>query len=156
MRCQGKNRRYGKGQAAIEFMTTYGWALLIILSVIGALVYFMPNIKSLTTKTGMFAPGLTYMGSQFSSNNLTVVLQNSLAQTIYNVSAKTTVPSPINCTVSDTTLRADRRLTIVCNNSGVGGLNLSSDSKIGINVYYQKTRDGWQQINRGEVYAKYN
>ena len=29
-----------KGQAALEFLTTYGWAFLIILTAIGALAYF--------------------------------------------------------------------------------------------------------------------
>src|SRR5512141_704268 len=29
-----------RGQAALEFLTTYGWALLVILVMIGALVYF--------------------------------------------------------------------------------------------------------------------
>lgn len=32
--------RYKKGQAAIEFLTTYSWAILIIFLSIGALTYF--------------------------------------------------------------------------------------------------------------------
>lgn len=35
-----------RGQAALEFLTTYGWALLVILAAIGALAYF-----------GMMEPG---------------------------------------------------------------------------------------------------
>lgn len=31
---------YKKGQAALEFLTTYGWAFLVILVMIGALAYF--------------------------------------------------------------------------------------------------------------------
>ena len=33
-------RRSQRGQAALEFLTTYGWAFLVILVVIGALAYF--------------------------------------------------------------------------------------------------------------------
>jgi hypothetical protein len=29
-----------KGQAALEFLTTYGWAILVILVMIGAIAYF--------------------------------------------------------------------------------------------------------------------
>src|SRR5262245_42689263 len=32
--------RSRKGQAALEFLTTYGWAVLIILVMIGAITYF--------------------------------------------------------------------------------------------------------------------
>ncbi|MBU0665890.1 MAG: hypothetical protein ABIC91_04660 [Nanoarchaeota archaeon] len=32
--------KFKKGQAALEFLTTYGWAFLIILVMIGALAYF--------------------------------------------------------------------------------------------------------------------
>src|SRR3989338_423825 len=33
-------RKSGKGQAALEFLMTYGWAILVVLIVIGALSYF--------------------------------------------------------------------------------------------------------------------
>ncbi len=32
--------KFKKGQAALEFLTTYGWAFLVILVMIGALAYF--------------------------------------------------------------------------------------------------------------------
>jgi|FLOH01.1.fsa_nt_gi hypothetical protein len=34
------NKYNNKGQAALEFLTTYGWAFLVILVMIGALAYF--------------------------------------------------------------------------------------------------------------------
>ncbi|MBI2652331.1 hypothetical protein HYX00_02590 [Candidatus Woesearchaeota archaeon] len=35
-----KIRIFGKAQAALEFLTTYGWAFLVILIMIGTLAYF--------------------------------------------------------------------------------------------------------------------
>ncbi|MFH1072862.1 MAG: hypothetical protein V1743_05525 [Nanoarchaeota archaeon] len=35
-----KQKKRQKAQAAMEFLTTYGWAFIIILTTIGALVYF--------------------------------------------------------------------------------------------------------------------
>ena len=34
------NKKFTKSQAALEFLTTYGWALLVIVLMIGALAYF--------------------------------------------------------------------------------------------------------------------
>jgi len=40
MKSYFRNIRGGKGQAALEFMMTYGWAILVVLAAIGALSYF--------------------------------------------------------------------------------------------------------------------
>jgi len=155
IRRQNKNKGYRRGQFSLEFMSTYGWALLIMMSVVAALVFITPNMKSLTSKRCVFGPGLACMGTTFSSDNLTVVLRNNMAQTIYNISAETNIPSTIDCDVSSVTLRADQNLMISCDNEVAGGLNIADDSKIGLNVYYQKTKSGYVQILTGEVYAKY-
>ena len=34
------NKKFTKSQAALEFLTTYGWAILVIVLMIGALAYF--------------------------------------------------------------------------------------------------------------------
>ena len=35
-----KQMKFKKGQAAMEFLMTYGWAILVVLAAIGALAYF--------------------------------------------------------------------------------------------------------------------
>jgi hypothetical protein len=46
-----------KGQAALEFLTTYGWAFLVILVMIGALAYFgVLNPKSFLPSRCSFGP----------------------------------------------------------------------------------------------------
>ena len=50
-----------KGQAAMEFLMTYGWAILVVLAAIGALAYFgvlnptrfIPEVCQFSTATGM-------------------------------------------------------------------------------------------------------
>jgi len=34
------NKAYKKSQAALEFLMTYGWAILVVLVAVGALAYF--------------------------------------------------------------------------------------------------------------------
>jgi len=46
-----------KGQAALEFLTTYGWAFLVILVMIGALAYFgVLNPKAMLPGRCTFGP----------------------------------------------------------------------------------------------------
>jgi len=59
----------------------------------------------------------------------------------------------MNCNVSNSSLRAEDRLDIQCVNAGK--LNLTDDARINMQVTYRKTRDGYDQIVMGEIYAKY-
>ncbi|MGV8141411.1 MAG: hypothetical protein ACP5NW_03140 [Candidatus Woesearchaeota archaeon] len=145
---------YKRGQAAFEFMMTYGWALLVILAIIGSLVYFMPHPDSLTAKKCVFGVELPCAGTQLSSNNLTVVLKNGLGKSVYNISANVTVPVSVSCSVSNTTLVADGRITITCINNGV--MNLTKDTRIKMVLTYKKNQGGYDQIMIGEIYAKYD
>lgn len=51
-----------KGQAAMEFLMTYGWAILVVLVAIGALAYFgvlspaqfLPEKCTLSSGSGLF------------------------------------------------------------------------------------------------------
>ena len=60
-------KNFRKGQAALEFLTTYGWAFLVILVMIGALGYF--GILS----PGNFLPQRCNVGPEFSCDEYQVV-----------------------------------------------------------------------------------
>jgi hypothetical protein len=148
------NIRRSRGQAAFEFMMTYGWAFLLLAAMVGGLVYFMPHTSSLTTKKCVFGAGLPCLGTQLSSNNLTVVLKNGFGKSIYNMSANVTLPTLTSCGVSNTTLAADGRLVITCPNSGT--MNLTSDSRIKMVLTYKKIQGSYDQTMVGDIYAKYS
>ena len=73
-----------KGQVALEFLMTYGWAFLIILVVIGAFVYF--DVLS----PGRMVPDACNLPSGFScndqqvsmANGVTMIVRNSLGESI--------------------------------------------------------------------------
>ena len=86
---QSKSR---SAQAALEFLTTYGWAFLVILVMIGALSYFgvldpsrfLPDKCIFGTGFGTCADSM----ASISSGNISIILINGLGKdiTVTNVS----------------------------------------------------------------------
>ena len=82
-----------KSQAALEFLTTYGWAFLVIIIMIGALAYFgiLNPVK--------IVPNRCNFGSEFScvdyqisetAHTMKIKLKNNVGQTITTTSATIT------------------------------------------------------------------
>ncbi len=75
-----------KGQAAMEFLMTYGWAILVVLVVIGALAYFgVLSPKKLLPDKCLFGPGIgtcTDFQADGSAGTLTLILTNGFGETI--------------------------------------------------------------------------
>jgi len=77
-----------KGQAAMEFLMTYGWAILVVLVAIGALAYFgvlspeklLPEKCVIPTGTGLFCD--KNLVSAVAGGPVTIRIKNSLADTV--------------------------------------------------------------------------
>ena len=68
-----------KSQAAMEFLMTYGWAILVVLAAIAALAYFgvLSPAKLLPEKCVIEA-GMTCDGHKVEPSKITLVLTNSV------------------------------------------------------------------------------
>lgn len=72
-----------KGQAALEFLVTYGWAFIVILFAIGALYLLVIPQSSLIAPSCEFSGGLSCLGFQFREpNGVRVELQNNFGRPI--------------------------------------------------------------------------
>ncbi len=72
-----------KGQAALEFLTTYGWAFLVILVMIGALAYFGVLDPSRYVSESCSLPGgVTCKAARVTSTNIGLEVENNLDDTI--------------------------------------------------------------------------
>jgi len=78
-----------KGQAAMEFLMTYGWALLVVLIAIAALAFFgLLNPARFLPEKCEIAPGLTCMDFTASSDEtvagseIIILLNNGIGQTM--------------------------------------------------------------------------
>jgi len=79
-----------KSQAAMEFLMTYGWAILVVLAAIGALAYFgvLSPDKFLPEKC-MLPSGIACLDfTQNAPDQITIVVRNSAGFDMMNVIAR--------------------------------------------------------------------
>lgn len=75
-----------KGQAAMEFLMTYGWAILVVLVAIGALAYFgVLSPDNFLPKKCTVSPGLACTDHKATSTQLQVVLRNGMGDDLTSV-----------------------------------------------------------------------
>jgi len=75
--------KHRKSQAAMEFLMTYGWAILVVLAAIAALAYFgvLSPEKFLPEKC-LMETGFTCISSKVTSGDSTIVLSNSQGKSV--------------------------------------------------------------------------
>ena len=62
-----------KAQAAMEFLMTYGWAILVVLAAIAALAYFgVLSPEKLLPEKCTLEPGITCLGNKVEPSQITL------------------------------------------------------------------------------------
>jgi len=106
-----------KGQAAMEFLMTYGWAILVVLVAIGALAYFgVLNPDKILPNQCRLAQGLYCKSHKADATGVTMLVTNSLGKDI----TITSIDLPdAGCTATGLSLGiandVDATLTVSCN-----------------------------------------
>ncbi|MBN1377295.1 hypothetical protein JW949_03100 [Candidatus Woesearchaeota archaeon] len=152
-----------KAQAAMEFLMTYGWAILVVLAAIGALAYFgvLSPAQFLPEKC-TFPPGLDCIGkASINSSGVVVVLANNQGHTINitNVNGTETTLTAyslgsgagnITTGVTDLAVQNNQKVTISCLVSLTSGEKFKDD----LRVTYTDSETGLQHIATGTVIGK--
>ena len=74
---------YKKSQAAMEFLMTYGWAILVVLAAIGALAYFgVLKPQQFLPEQCILVPGIACLDFKITSDEVTIIISNSLGRDI--------------------------------------------------------------------------
>lgn len=141
-----------KAQAAMEFLMTYGWAILVVLAAIAALAYFgvlspdrfLPN--KCTLPSGMACLDFTVADT----GTVQVAMQNSLGFEMRNTQA--TLGLPANCTSQAVNLTNGDQIVFLFNGCSVG--QSGSKLNVDLNVGYTNADTGLVHTASGTLVAK--
>jgi hypothetical protein len=88
-----------RGQAAMEFLMTYGWAILVVLVAIGALAYFgVLNPSRFLPNSCTLVPGLSCDESKATSAGATLIVRNGMGSDVTVNSISLTGTGIASCT----------------------------------------------------------
>ena len=139
-----------KGQAAMEFLMTYGWAILAAIIAIGVLAYF-----------GVFSPGKYVTGTAvvtppFYANawnvkpaGVTLEIKNNGGET-YNITSIDVTNCGIDSTGGNVAAGASQTVTIACTTAPVVGENFKGD----ITISYRKVGSAVDLASTGTIAEK--
>lgn len=149
-----------RAQAAIEFLTTYAWAILAILILIGALMYF--DILS----PSKFLPDRCNLGAEISCKEY-VIKEDGLRLKLFNNVGSTIIVdevnilndgTPITCspTTGQTWYSGEAiELAVQCAGFVDIGLVANEKRKLGFEIIYHTPKGGTQykKYVQGEIFA---
>ena len=150
-----------KGQAAMEFLMTYGWAILAAIIAIGVLAYF-----------GVFSPGKYTTGSTvvnppFYANawniqstgggagNINIEFKNNGGED-YNITsvALSNLPSGANCTGDSNVESVSAKGTVTAQMPCTTGLTVGQSFKADLSISYTKTGSTLTLTSTGTIADK--
>lgn len=146
---RGEKKMTKKGQAAMEFIMTYGWAILVVLVAIAALAYFgvLSPGKYLPEKC-VPAAGIGCTSFKATTTGVDLILQNALGKDI--VVTAINIPDATCSDTFNTTLvnGADATFSISC--------TLTSGSKINsdLTITYDEVNGLTDLENSGTLSTK--
>lgn len=150
-----------RGQAALEFLTTYGWAFLVLLVMISALAYFgimnpskfLPERCSFTTGLDCVDHQATYTDA--SNATLSFYLTDNLGESLQSITiSANTGGDSTNCDTI-TPPKAGDSFEVTCKNVQ-GAFSKGEKTKFFVNGTYKTTRGKYDKILEGEIYALVN
>ena len=149
-----------KGQAALEFLTTYGWAFLIILVMMGAISYFgFTNPSTLLPDKCAFGTEFSCEDHQITASDGKVKfkLKENIQKSIIMGNATCQIEGETSKVTDSShngkTWNAKDTLEFVCD-YGAGKFLKGERVKVKITMQYQKIPNGFLHETDGEIYTK--
>ncbi|MBN2052754.1 hypothetical protein JW756_04590 [Candidatus Woesearchaeota archaeon] len=148
-----------KGQAAMEFLMTYGWAILVVLAAIGALAYFgvLSPDRFMPSKC-MVTGGFSCVEYKITTTQVRFYLQNNLGNDA-NITSLTITPSggaSSDCTVAGAVMflsNGQKSQAINVTNNGTATC-LGSTFKADLQITYLKSGETETHIATGSISGK--
>lgn len=131
-----------KAQSALEYLSTYAWALLALFAIIGAIIYFgFGDVQSKVPSECTFGTGFS-CGSFYGIDNGSFAFElKNMQRTAVNITALTCTFSETDFydfNLVNTTVPVGDSAVLFCNASKIGGLTgLDGKEKYSAKVYYR-------------------
>jgi len=158
---EGVMFKFKKAQVAMEFLMTYGWAILVVIVVISALAYFgVLNPANLLPEKCTFPVSLDCVDFVVSDEGVSVVLQNGAGRDIKvsSISFTSDALSGVCESVGmDATLRNGEKAAFFAN--GLAGCSFvdsgRSKNRYNVELIYSWLDSGIEHDLAGELLAKH-
>mgnify|MGYP001602393425 CR=1 FL=1 len=162
-----------KGQAALEFLTTYAWAFLVILIMVGALAYFgilrptklLPDRCNFGTEINCVDFALRY-GTTGLDGSINLRLKNSFGEAVYvnSINITSDTSTLLTCTLSTPSIAspgflwntdATQDFAFITCNTAASGFVQGEKSRFDIRLTYYsaKTSATYAKQVSGEIFA---
>ena len=157
-------KKRNKSQAALEFLTTYGWAFLIIIIMIGVLAYFgVLSPSKLLPNRCNFGPEFPCLSYQISATGFKLRLKNGVGEPINveSISLTTEGATPYTgCTPSGFSLpfnswKSSNTTDFAWVSCTGGGLIAGEKGKVLVTIRYHPVLSGsaYSRDVKGEVFS---
>lgn len=141
-----------KGQGAMEFLVTYGWAFLIVLIMIGALSHF-GVFGSFNSEKCVSSPEFECYDYAVSSSSQVFRFKNNLDESIKLSNASVTIKgdegTKINCYVPSESIESGQLFDVSCEDNLTGDKNANLD--IDFNYYSATSSASYSKPHSVEV-----
>ena len=141
-----------KGQAATEFLMTYGWALLVVLIAISALAYFgVLSPSKFLPESCMLDPGYQCVDYQITEDDSSIIVKNAAGDDIIITNVK--IGSCEESFDSITVRNSDQQqFSLTGCDNGITEASFKAD----ISITYNKVISNFTKIIKGEIITKIN
>ncbi|TAL55536.1 MAG: hypothetical protein EPN86_03280 [Nanoarchaeota archaeon] len=152
-----------KGQAAMEFLMTYGWAILVVLVVIAALAYFgVLDPTNVVPDRCAFSSAFTcsdFLVTTVPGNNISFTILNGIGKDVYIYKANaTSLGLSANC---ENNMNLGPGILVPAGSEQVINLNgcvytgtTGKKYKYSVNFYYYAVGSSLNKSISGEIFAK--
>ena len=141
------NNKVKRGQAALEFLMTYGWAILAAVIVVGVLWYIIGNPSNLAGNNFQISNPLVQKGVNIDTTGVSLNVLNGAAETIHvqeiNVSR---TGCDLYTTVIDIARGVEQDFDITCS-----GLNQGDSFNADVRIIYTQGTSTFNQTSTGSV-----
>jgi len=148
-----------KAQAALEFLTTYGWAFIVILVMIGALAYFgVLNPSKVTPNRCIVEAGIECKEYKMTATTVSIILNNrkGSGMIISAVNATSDVGTTGPCKLDTTypaTILSEGMINVTCTPASFAS-SLGNKVKVDFTITYTAPGGSLSQVAGGSVYAQ--